>query len=515
MTGIREWLRAHGLDSYAELFEREQIDVPAARHLTEAALKELGLPMGPRLKLLAAIRELADAPIAEHDTAVETDVHGAPASASPPYAERRQLTVMFCDLVGSTALAARLDPEEWRDVMRAYQSVCGETTARFDGHIAQYLGDGVMVYFGWPRAHEDDAERAVRAAIAIREEVKRVPAPEPLRVRIGIATGLVVVGETGGGDASVPKLAVGETPNLASRVQGLAAPDEIVVAPGTRRLLGATFELENMGDHVLRGIVEPVNAWRVLSARRVSDRFEASRGAKLAPLVGRDSELALLDERWRQAVEGDGQVVILGGEPGVGKSRLARALRGRLEAEPHHWVQYQCSPFFINTALHPVIAQLERAAGFSEGETVEAKLGKLEALHSFTGAEMDDAPAVLAALLSLPAEGRYPSLNLSPQRQKERTLEILVGQLASLSHSRPVVVVFEDVHWMDPTTRELMDLLVSRASGLRMLVLITHRADLEPPWGAHAHVTRHSLNRLSRRQSAALVERVAAKPLPE
>src|SRR5262245_6235124 len=251
MSDIRQWLQTHGLDSYAELFEREQIDVPAARHLTEAALKELGLPMGPRLKLLAAIRGLTDAPPAE---GTPVDFPGTSAPASPRHAERRQLTVMFCDLVGSTALAEQLDPEELREVMRAYQSVCGEAAARFDGHVAQYLGDGVMAYFGWPRAHEDDAERAVRTAIAIREGVKHVHAPDALRVRVGIATGLVVVGETGGGDASVPKLAVGETPNLASRVQGLAGPDEIVVAAGTRRLLGATFELEHMGEHVLRGI---------------------------------------------------------------------------------------------------------------------------------------------------------------------------------------------------------------------------------------------------------------------
>jgi class 3 adenylate cyclase/tetratricopeptide (TPR) repeat protein len=507
MGSVRQWLEARGFGEYVEAFEREQLDLEALLHLTADDLKDLGLPMGPRLKLLAAIRSLREG-------RAEPEADTSAASRSGARAERRQLTVMFCDLVDSTRLAEMLDPEELRELMRAYQTACAQAVARYEGHVAQYLGDGLMVYFGWPKAHEDDAERSVRAGLEMIEAIKRVAAREPLRARIGIATGQVVVGETGAGDASVPKMAVGETPNLAARMQGRAAPGEILVSDTTRRLLAGAFDLEDRGSHALKGFADPVRVWRVCRESRSLDRFAAARAGRLQPLVGRASELALLAERWQQAIEGEGQVVLLCGEPGVGKSRITHALRQRIAGTPHAWIQYQCSPFFSDSALHPVIEQLKRAAGFTDEASAEERLSRLEALIERSGGAPAEELALLAALLSLPL-ARYPALKLSPQQLKARTIETIAGQLERLATLQPVLLVVEDAHWIDPTTRELVDQLVARVAGARALMLVTHRPEFEPPWGGHAHLTRHSLNRLSRRQCAELAGRLAPKALPE
>jgi class 3 adenylate cyclase/predicted ATPase len=510
VNSIRGWLQALGLEEYTALFERERIDLEAVRHLSDADLRELGLPLGPRVKLRMAIETLV-AP-READRTEPAPIIEPPSPG--PRAERRRLTVMFCDLVGSTALAERLDPEELRELMRAYQGACREAVTGLAGHVAQYLGDGLMVYFGWPAAHEDDAERAVRAGQAIVLAVKGVAAPAPLRVRIGIATGPVVVGETGAGDASVPKMAVGETPNLAARVQGLAGPDEVVIAAATRRLLGAGFDLEDLGEHMLKGIVEPVRAFRVLAARPVVDRFEATHGTRITPLVGRESELALLLDRWQQAMEGRGQVLVLRGEAGMGKSRVVRAFRERIAAEGPSWVQYQCSPFFTNTAFYPVMEQLKRAAGFGDDDSSEVRLDKLERLLDRSGGAVADAQPLLAALLSVPSEGRYPRLDLSPLRQKERTIDVIAQGLGRLAGMAPLLAVFEDVHWIDPSTLELLTHLVARAPEWRALLLVTHRPEFTSPWEGLAHVTLHSLNRLSREESALMAGRVAQTTLP-
>jgi len=511
-TSIREWLQALGLEEYAELFERERIDLATVRHLSDADLRELGLPLGPRVRLRVAVQALAPAAATERAAPIPAIEPPSPR----PQAERRRLTVMFCDLVGSTALAERLDPEELREMMHAYQGACSEAIARFEGHVAQYLGDGLMVYFGWPTAHEDDVERAARAALAIILAVKGVAAPAPLRVRIGIATGPVVVGETGAGDASVPKMAVGETPNLAARVQGLAGPDEVVIAAASRRLLSAGFDLEDMGEHVLKGIVEPVRAFRLLAARPVPDRFEAARGTRLTPLVGRESELALLFDRWQHATEGHGQAIVLSGEPGMGKSRIVRAFRDRITAEGPTWVQYQCSPFFTNTAFYPVTEQLKRAAGFDDEESADVRLDKLESLLDRWGGAVADAPALLAALLSVPSETRYPRLDLSPLRQKERTIEVVSQTVGRLAAMAPLLAVFEDVHWIDPSTLELVTYLVAHIPEWRVLLLVTHRPEFEPPWERRqSHVILHSLSRLSRPQSALMAGGVAQKTLSQ
>jgi len=409
MSEIHDWLDRHGLIQLVDIFEREQIDLAAVPTLSEADLKDLGLPVGLRGKLRAAIQALRDA-------AQLSGTSPQPEVLSSRNAERRQLTVLFCDLVGSTALTHEIDPEPLRELMQAYQQSCSAVIDKYDGHVAQYLGDGLMVYFGWPKAHEDDAERAIRASLEIVDAVKKVLlAPEPLRVRIGIATGPVVVGETGAGDASIPKVAVGETPNLAARLQALSEPDQIVISLTTHRLLGAAFEFADLGVKDLKGIIEPVRAFRVLRAARTEGRFDAAHGANLISLVGREEEIDLFMRRWEQAKSGEGQMVLIGGEPGIGKSRITRALRERVAGEPHVRLRYQCSPFHTNSALHPIIEHFERAAAFIRDEAVEQKLDKLETLLRDGGADIPSTAPLIATMLSLSAE-RYPALNLSPQK---------------------------------------------------------------------------------------------------
>jgi predicted ATPase/class 3 adenylate cyclase len=433
-------------------------------------------------------------------------------------AERRQLTVMFCDLVGSAALAGRLDPEDMREVIRAYRACCVERIARFDGHVAQYLGDGLLVYFGYPQAHEDNAERAVRAGLAIVEEVGRLkPLSErSLQVRVGIATGLVVVGDLVGNGATREEAAVGETPNLAARLQALAEPDTVVIAVSTRRLIGDLFECADHGVHHVKGFAEPVQVWRVVAEIPAESRFEAQHTAGLTPLVGRDREIALLVDCWLQAKAGEGQVVLLSGEPGIGKSRILRALRDRLGDEPHIRLRYTCSPYHQTSALYPFIEQLERAAGITRDDAPDQKLDKLEFLLGQGAANVERSTPLIATLLSIPTGDRYPPLAISPQRQKEKTLEALAGQLEGLAARQPVLMLFEDAHWIDPTSLEFLDRSIERTQELPVLFVITFRPEFTPLWTRHAHVTALTLSRLNRRQIVAMVERVAgSKPLPQ
>lgn len=500
MTDVRAWLEGLGLSEYAGAFETHKIDGSVLPDLTEQDLAELGLPIGPRRKILAAIRTLAKR------TADESPRSGDVLSRG---VERRQITVLFCDLVGSTRLSEALDAEELRNVMQAYQQAAGAVITRYAGHVAQYLGDGLMTYFGWPMAHEDDAERAVRAGIEIVEAVKSVVAPVPLRVRIGIASGAVVVGDTGAGDASVPKLAVGETPNLAARMEGLADADEIVISASTRRLIGAAFELVDLGTHALKGFAEPVPAWRVIGIATTAGRFEAARGARFTPFVGREAELALLRDRWEQARDREGQVVLLSGEPGIGKSRVTQILRERLSEELRTQLRYQCSPYHTSSALHPVIDQLQRMAGFDASDPAQTKLDKMEAqLHGVSGSLSAVAP-LFAALLSIDASGRYPPSGLTPQAQKDATLKALVGHVLAVSAKQPVLMIFEDAHWIDPTTQEFLDLLLPAIATERVLSVITHRPEYQPPWLRLAHVTALVLARLPRRQAVLMTENVS------
>ena len=496
---VAAWLHDLGLERYAPAFLDAEVTPEALTELTDADLRELGLPLGPRKLVLKAIRGLAVPPA--------PDTAPAELAPVPSEAERRQLTVMFVDLVGSTGLAARLDPEELREIIAAYHRCVAETVTRFDGFVAKYMGDGVLIYFGYPQAHEDDAERAVRAGLALVDAVGRLDTPDKLRVRIGIATGLVVVGDLLGTGAAQEQAVVGETPNLAARLQTVAEPDCVVIAAGTRRLLGGFFDYADLGAIEAKGFAEPVRAWRVLGEGVAESRFEAFHSTALTPLVGRGEEIELLLRRWQRAKSGEGQAVLLSGEPGIGKSRLAAALEERIAKEPHTRLRFFCSPHHQDSALHPTIAQLERAAGFERDDTPETKLGKLEALLAPTLPSAADV-ALLAELLSIPTGGRYPPPNLTPQRKKEKTFDALIRQLVTLARQQPVLMTFDDVHWIDPTSRELLDLVVEETPRAAVLLLITFRPEFSPPWLGQAHVTALTLNRLDRREGAALVQRV-------
>jgi class 3 adenylate cyclase len=434
-------------------------------------------------------------------------------------AERRQLTVMFCDLVNSTALSARLDPEDMRDVLRAYHDGCASVVARLEGFVAKYMGDGVLVYFGYPHAHEDDAERAVRAGLALVETIGATALPLPgeqkLQMRVGIATGLVVVGDLIGSGAAQEEAVVGETPNLAARMQGLAAPNTVVIAADTLRLTGGLFEYRDLGAATLKGFADPVRAWQVVGPSAIESRFEALHAASTStPLIGRDEELDLLMRRWKQAKEGEGRVVLLSGEPGIGKSRVTEAIEERLSGEPHIRLRFFCSPYHGETALHPIVSQLEHAAGFERDDNAERRLAKLEAILTPSTKGMKQATALLADLLSIGGD-RYPPLNLNPQRRKEETLEALFAQLAGLAAARPVLMVFEDVHWIDPISLELLELTVERIPSLRVLLVMTFRPEFQSPWTGDAHVTTLALNRLGRQHGAELVKRlIGNKELP-
>ncbi|HTS52082.1 MAG TPA: AAA family ATPase [Burkholderiales bacterium] len=513
---IGAWLTSLELGQYAPVFVRSAIDFEVLRELSDGDLKDLGIPLGHRKKLLKAIADLngrhsAAAPAAQRVPAGLPTREFVSAGA-----ERRQLTVMFCDLVGSTGLAEHLDPEELRDLMQAYQRACGEVVARYDGHVAQYLGDGLMIYFGWPVAHEDDPARAIRAGLEVVETVSKLKASTPICARVGIHTGVVVVGETGHGDASVPKAAVGNTPNIAARLQALAEPSCVVVSERTGSLARGLFDYTDLGVHALKGVAEPVRLLRVDAARAIESRFEAARGgAALTPLVGREEEVALLLHRWRQARDGEGQLVLVGGEPGVGKSRLTQVLREQIIGESYTALRYQCSPYHLNSALYPIIEQLERAAGFAREDGPEQKLDKMEAALAGSPEQRAESAPLLAAMLALPTE-RYPPFKLSPQKRKDQTLAALVRQLEARCQRQPLLMVLEDAHWIDPTSQELLDIVARRLPALPILLVITYRPEYTPHWAEQTHVTALGLSRLERRQAAELVANLTGgKPLPQ
>jgi class 3 adenylate cyclase/tetratricopeptide (TPR) repeat protein len=507
---VATWLQGLGLERYVLAFRDNDIDAEVLPELTADDLISIGVTsVGHRRKLLAAIAALGtEVPHA----AVTAPSRDAPAQTG---AERRQLTVMFCDLVGSTALSRQTDPEDLSVLIGAYHRVVTEQVGRFGGYVAKYMGDGVLAYFGYPQAHEDDAALAIQAGLAILDAVPgfAAEAASQPQVRIGVATGLVVVGELIGEGTAQERNVVGETPNLAARLQSLADPGTLVIAETTHRLAGGLFEYRDLGAVSLRGFAEPVPVWQVLRPSAVESRFEALRAGALTPLVGREEELELLQRRWRRAKAGEGQVVLLSGEPGIGKSRLTAALRERLEGEPHTWLRYFCSPHHEDSALHPFIAQLERAAGFAHDDTPEQKLDKLADLIAPGACDRDEV-TLIADLLSLPSGAA--ELDLSPQRKREKLLTALLHQFDALARQQPVLMVVEDLHWIDPSSRELLDLTVERAASLRVLLILTLRPEFQAPWSGLPQVTALTLNRLDRRSGAAMVERIAGEQqLPE
>jgi class 3 adenylate cyclase/predicted ATPase len=488
---IAEWLDAVGLAKYQTVFADNEIDWSLLPKLTEADLKELGLPLGARKKLLEAVAKLSTAPVAAFE-------------GKPHEAERRQLTVMFCDLVSSTALSARLDPEDMREIISAYHRFCAEQIAKAGGFVAKYMGDGVLAYFGYPQAHEEDAEQAVRAGLTLVDGIGRLDFESgKLAIRVGIATGLVVVGDLIGAGEAQERGVVGETPNLAARLQGLAGPNAVVIALGTRRLVGDLFEYRDLGAVDVKGIAGPVPAWAVLRPSLVASRFEALRSSK-TPLVGRSEELALLRRRWEEAKTGAGRVVLISAEAGIGKSRLTEAFGHSLEGEPHTRLRYFCSPHYQDSALFPIIGQLERAAGFQRGDSPEAKLNKLEAIVSGTPLGEADT-ALLADLLSLSPANRYPALDLTAQRKKEKTFEALLRQLAGLARRQPVLMIFEDLHWADPTSCELIDTTIEQIARMPALLIATFRPEFQPPRTGQSHVTTLSPRRLERDETGELI----------
>jgi class 3 adenylate cyclase/tetratricopeptide (TPR) repeat protein len=510
MVDVSRWLAEQGLGHYAEAFAQNGIAGDILCELTDADLKQLGLNLGDRKRLLKAIATL-DPETAQHRVESAKQIT---APAVPREPERRQLTVMFVDLVGSTALSARLDPEDMREVIRAYQNTVAGEIERFEGSVANFMGDGVLAFFGYPKAHEDDAERAVRAGLAIAAATEHLssPASEPLAARVGIATGLVVVGDLVGEAAAQEQAVIGETPNLAARLQTVAAPGQVVVADATRRLLGVSFDVEDVGPQLLKGFARPVAAFAITGERQVESRFEARSGLALLPMVGRDQELAVLLERWAEATAGDGRGVLLVGEAGIGKSRVSRALLDTLAEEPHFRIRYQCSPYHTESALWPVIQQMRHAAGLVTADTLEVQLDKLEALLGQANGR--DAAPLIAGLIGLDAAARYGGLDLTPQAQRARTLQALVDQLLGLAAREPVLVVLEDAHWIDPTTRELIEQCLDRIAVARVLILLTSRPDNQPRLLAHPHVTRVTLNRLGRAGVEAIVARLGGDHLP-
>ena len=506
---IDGWLRGIGLAEYAEMFRANDINIELLGQLTNDDLKDIGVvSLGHRKKLLEAIAERAGA----------VSVSPEPALSEPQAqdsAERRQVTVMFSDLVGSTALSGQMDPEDLRELISAYQTCVAETVRRHGGFVAKYLGDGVLVYFGYPQAHEDDAEQAVRAGLETIAAVTALKMLVPLQTRVGIATGLVVVGDLIGSGQAQERGIVGETPNLAARLQGLAEPNMVVIAEGTRKLLGNLFDLEDLGQKELKGIAGATRAFAALRAGSAESRFEALHASGLTALVGREEETELLLRRWSKAKGGEGQVVLLSGEAGIGKSRLTAALLERLSGEPHTRLRYFCSPQHTDSAFYPIIGQMERAAGLSRDDTAAVRLDKLDALLAQSSASSQDA-ALFAELLSLPNDGRYPALNLAPEQRRQKTLEAFSSQLEVLSRVRPVLMIFEDAHWTDPTSLEAFGRTVDRIRPLRVLLLATFRPEFVPPWIGRPHVTSLTINRMAERDVDAIIDGVAGnKPIPE
>jgi class 3 adenylate cyclase/predicted ATPase len=490
MPGIAEWLGSHGLSEYADRFAENRIDLSILPDLTDEDLKELGVLLGDRRRILRLIADLAP----------KTQLSATPRSPPLEEAERRQVTVMFADLVGSTALSTGMDPEDLRDVFAAYSNCAEETVSKFGGNVAQYMGDGILVYFGYPHAHEDDAEQAVRAGLELITAVAGLKTRVPQQLRVGIATGVVVVGN------QTPSI-VGETPNLAARLQSIAKPNMVVISEGTRRLLGHLFELEDLGTQDLKGISAPAQVWAVLRASSSTSRFEALHPSGMTTLVGREEEYELLRRRWGKAKEGEGQAVLLSGEAGIGKSHLTVAFAERLKGERFLRIRCFCSPQHTNSALYPIIDHVERSAGFARDDTLQTKLDKLDVLLRQSWSSAEDS-SLFVEMLSLPGDERYPVLELAPRQRRQTTMDALVRQVEILSSLGPLLVIFEDAHWADPTTLDLMGRLASHIANHRVLMVISFRPEFEPPWIEQAHVTAVALNRLGPRDIDVIIDHI-------
>ena len=510
---VSAWLGSLGLDGYRDVFQQNAITWDVLSELHDEDLASLGVLLGHRKKLLRAIAQLSHSADGDNANRSSSTVGQViePFPSDRDRAERRQLTIMFCDLVGSTALAGQLDPEDLQTAIRRFLDTCSQAISRFNGYIAKYMGDGLLVYFGYPHAYEHDAERAVHAGLAVLDLVQALPSEDPahqgfaIAARIGIATGHVIVGEVLGQDTARERSVYGETPNLAARLQSLAAPNQLIVDSATKRLVGSEFEFADKGEFSLKGFESPVQVWQVLSFKPSASRFESYRSGRLTNFIGREHEMALLLGRWHEAVGGEGQVVILCGEAGIGKSRIVRSLRDRLIAEGCETIQFQCSPYHTNTALYPVITYLRQAAGLTGQDSPTIQLQKLDALAIHRGIDDQTTVALLADLLSIHGDVRYPPPNVSSEKRKEMTLEALVQQLQRWAERCPILFIVEDAHWLDPTTMDLLTRIIDRIQPMRVLLTITFRPDFKPVWANYGHVTFMTLSRLPRRHSAELL----------
>ncbi len=513
MADLVGWLDKLGLGKFASNFSDNEVELSDLPELSDEDLKDIGLPLGPRRRILKALRSEKT----DEDEATALGDSADQSAEHHPTAERRQLTVMFCDLAGSTALSSRLDPEDYRETIRAYQDVCAGVIARYDGYVAKFMGDGVLAYFGWPRSHENDAERALSAGLGLADAVPDIKLPddetEPLKVRIGVATGPVVVGDIVGEGSAQEAAVTGETPNLAARLQELAEPNSVIISKSSRKLGGGLFDYAPLGIKTLKGIAQPVAVFRVIGQRSVESRFEA-RSADFLPMVGRDQELALLQERWAQVQGGEGQGVLLVGEAGIGKSRIVRGLIDGLAGQLHTRIQYQCSPFHAGSAFWPVIQQLRHAAGLTSSDDPTTQLQKLEQLLLVSDASGQDV-ALLAELVGLDETPQYSRLDLAPPVRRAKTLEMLIKQLTGLAARQPVLVVLEDAHWIDPTTLEMIERSLDVVMDASVMLLLTSRPDNQPELAAHPHVTRLTLNRLGRLGLQEIISQLGGKKLPQ
>src|SRR3954453_8823100 len=505
-TDLTEWLGRHGLGQYAKTFAENNIEYPMLPDLTESDLEKLGVSsLGHRKKLLRAIEALTEA----------RQPAGATTSASKPTvvqpsveqhreAEFRHITVMFCDLVGSTQLSEKLDPEDLQKLIDVYRVECSTAIMRYGGEVARYFGDGVMAFFGWPRPHQGDAVRAIHAALESVAGVMKSSGPVALTCRVGVCSGPVVVGEIG--DSGTWSMdAVGETPNIAARLQNLAAPNTVVISESTKRLVSAAFDFQDLGLQHLKGVTEPIHLYGVLSAKNTASRFEAAHVGSLTPLIGRSSELSLLLDRWQKVKESDGQVIFLSGIPGVGKSRLLHELKSHIQQEPHVLLHHQCSPYHSQSAFFPVIGQIEQAAQLTAREANADKIAKLKAYLPRSTDSSIEPVLLIAKLLSIPLENHHELSGLTPQQIKNRTISTLVDMILAFSVQRPTLCIFEDAHWLDPSTLELLEPIISRIDHARVLLIVSCRPEFRPTWMTHANTTMHSLTRLSHTEVKAMI----------
>ncbi len=482
MSELRQWLASQNLENLEAILIENEIDLDVLFDLTDDEMREVGFSLGARKRLRAAI-----------NAAESINLHaGRGVARTGGEAERRHLTTMFVDLVGSTELSTQLDPEDMRDVITSYQNAVAGVVTRFEGHVAKYMGDGVLCYFGWPRAHEDDAKRAARSGIDIIQIISgmRAPVGQELAVRVGVATGLVVVGDLIGEGSAQEEAVVGDTPNLAARLQGIAGPGKVVVAPATRQLLGNDFEIKALGEINLKGISEPITAWQVEAERSLESRFEEQSFDPVLPMVGRNHELALIMERWKRAANGEGQVMVLTGEAGIGKSRLTRAVLDEVRSTDHHIIGYHCTPYHTDSSFYPIIQQLHHRLGLTDTDEPGSRIDKLEA--NLLVAD----PRVICELLQIGSSDRYEPLDLTPKQIRNRILDETANELRAMAREKPLLVLVEDAHWIDASTLAILETCLDKIAEERVLILITARPTFSHGFGGHPIVSRLTLNRL-------------------